>query len=226
MLYQQALFETVFQACAADEACAAAYPSLRKRFDDLVAKLDATPLDLGDGQTFGGDDLYRAVYPLNWAINHIPFQPRLIAELEQGDSTTLTLLRSGQVPARSMVTGTGPDVEGFSDLLDAYLECTADTFPDDQMDHKLLQLWDAEPDAVKAFVESLCPGDRAAEVSQLVDRLAPGAFNGIIARFAPELIQGVNSALNSKLSCMEHYPFREDPQEIETTLRAAGLPGF
>jgi pimeloyl-ACP methyl ester carboxylesterase len=226
LLYQQALFEAVFAACQADEACATAYPDLRARFDALVEKLDATPLNLDDGQTFGGDDLYRAVYPLNLAINHIPYQPRLIAELEQGDTATLTLLRSGQVPARNMVTGAGPDVEGFPDLLDVYMECTVDVVPDDQMDRELVGLWDAEPDAIKAFVDSLCPGDRAAEVNGLVDSLAPGAFNGIITRFAPELIQGVNSALNNKLSCTEQYPFREDPEEIEATLRAAGLPGF
>ncbi len=209
-LYQQALFEAVFQTCAGDLACAAAYPDLRKRYDDLAATLAASPLDLGDGEDFGSDDLYRLVYPFNMALNYIAYQPRLIAELEQGDTTTLTLLRSGQVPTRDVVTGVGPTVDGFSDLMDAFLECTADVTDGDAMEMTLVALWDADSDAVQRAVSELCPGDRAMAVNELLATLAPQAFNGIIARFAPETVQGVNSAVNNKLSCTEQYPFAEE----------------
>jgi pimeloyl-ACP methyl ester carboxylesterase len=225
-IYQQALFEAVFQACADDSACASSYPDLRARFDALAATLAATPLDLGQGQSFGSDELYRWVYPFNMALNFIAYQPRLIAELEQGDTTTLLLLRSGQVPGRSMVTGSGPDVDGFSDLLDAYLDCSAAIADSDKIEEELVAMWDAKIDAIKPFVDELCPGEKAVAVNDLLDSLAPGAFNGIIVRFAPETIQGVNAALNIKLSCTEEYPFREDLEAIEQSLREAGLPGF
>lgn len=47
------------------------------------------------------------VHPFNGALNYIPYQPRLIAELARGETTTRTLLRSVTVPPRTMVTGDG-----------------------------------------------------------------------------------------------------------------------
>lgn len=104
------------------------------------------------------------VHPFNGALNYIPYQPRLIAELVRGETTTRTLLRSGTMSPRTMVTAAGPDVEGFSDLLDAFLECTADA-ADTQVSKSLMGLWDAEGEAIKAYVDTLCPGDKAAAVN-------------------------------------------------------------
>lgn len=225
-LGRQALFEAVFQVCADDPLCASAYPDLRARFDVLVARLNTSPLKLEDGQTFSGDDLVRTVFPLNEAINFIAYQPRLIAELERGDITTLMLLRSGQVPSQTMVTGTGPDVEGFPALLDAYMACSAQQAATDDQEPALVRMWDAEVKTIQGYITGLCPGDKAVAVNALLDSLPARAFNGIIARFAPERVQGVNSMLNTKLSCTEQYPFREDPQAVATELYAAGLPEF
>ena len=56
-LYELAMFEAVFEECAADSACVVAYPDIRQRFDRLVKKLDTEPLSFGDGQIFTGEDL-------------------------------------------------------------------------------------------------------------------------------------------------------------------------
>ena len=192
-LYELAMFEAVFEECAADSACVVAYPDIRARFDRLVKKLDTEPLSFGDGQIFTGEDLYRAVYPYNHAINYIQFQPRLIAELEAGNTEMLARLRSGSIPSRDTVTGYPAEVEGFDGLMDAFLTCTQDVADFDGMAAMLVTLWDADAADVAVYLESVCPGDTAAALAGLLNAMPPGAFNGIIIRFAPELVQGVNS---------------------------------
>ena len=93
-LLQQALFESVFEACAVNPDCAEAYPDLRARFNALTKELYQSPLELDEYSTIDGDTIYRYFFPFNNAVQNIPYLPRMIDELEQGKTTTLDLIRS------------------------------------------------------------------------------------------------------------------------------------
>jgi pimeloyl-ACP methyl ester carboxylesterase len=91
-----------FAACTADrETCTfgAGADSLEDAFDDLLARLDETPLDLGDGRTISGADVravaFDAMYSkFSWA----PFAAALAA-LEAGDVEALRGFGEGRIDA-------------------------------------------------------------------------------------------------------------------------------
>jgi pimeloyl-ACP methyl ester carboxylesterase len=88
------VFGEVFAACAADPACAAAYPNLEERFYNLVAQYDQTPasLTLTDPETgqrydttLDGRGLRSVLYQLLYAPRMAAVLPSVIADIEAGD---------------------------------------------------------------------------------------------------------------------------------------------
>jgi pimeloyl-ACP methyl ester carboxylesterase len=226
-LLQKALFESVFETCAQDPSCDEAYPGLRTRLDTLANQLNQSPLVLDVYTTIDGDGIYQYLFPYNPAVQNIAFQPRLIVELEQGITTTLDMLRLGQIPEpATRTTFLPPAPPVFNDLLDLYLNCD-DGSTSDQVGSmaRLMDLWDAEPGSVAAFLNQACDPDTALAAIQITDQ-NPYIFNHIISRFVPDEVQGLTPGINRKLNCTEQYPFREDFSEIEANLQAAQLPNF
>lgn len=91
--------------CDADDICAAASPNLSARFAALVTRLDAAPLTLPlEWQpVLAGSDLRYLLYGrLDAAV--LPYLPRLVEELEKGETTTLLELLTGALP----MTGASP----------------------------------------------------------------------------------------------------------------------
>ena len=80
----------LFEACEEDPACAEAYPNIRQRAIDLLNALDAEPLTLEDGSEVTSQDLGSALTrPVSQRLNAaIPYLPRMIAELEEGNTAT------------------------------------------------------------------------------------------------------------------------------------------
>jgi pimeloyl-ACP methyl ester carboxylesterase len=103
---------SVFTLCAADAACAAAYPDLEARFWALYARLQAAPLASPQGPVTGrtlttlliGRNSFG---PGNQGITG--YVPQLIAELEAGETATLVALSTHRlgmpVTASSALTG-------------------------------------------------------------------------------------------------------------------------
>lgn len=226
-LLQKDLFESVFDECAADPVCAEAFPDLRSRFNALTKQLNQNPLTLDEDTTVDGDTVYRYIYPFNIAIQNIPYQPRMIAELEQGITTTLELIRSGGIPdPATQTTALPPEPPIAQDLLDLYLDCPEDSSDGgDAIAARLLGLWDAESEHVAEHLTEACGAETAAAAIQITDE-KPRIFNYIILRFVPDGIQGLNPDLNSKLDCTEQFPFRDDFTEMEANLREAQMPNF
>jgi pimeloyl-ACP methyl ester carboxylesterase len=110
----------LFAECAAEAACAAAYPNLAQMFDDMVARLNANPpaipiVDSNTGQVLTyvpltGNDMALTVFQLLYATPVIPLLPALIAQTARGDYTAISQLVSllaesqqqGGVPATSL----------------------------------------------------------------------------------------------------------------------------
>ena len=88
------VFGEVFAACAADLACAAAYPNLEARFYALVAQYDQTPVDMTltdpeTGQSYDtyldGRGLRSVLYQLLYVPRMAAVLPSVIADIEAGD---------------------------------------------------------------------------------------------------------------------------------------------
>lgn len=86
----QDAFDALFEACAADSACNAAYPELRQTLYDAVDALNAEPMLISDetgevGEMTGDnfvDELFQALYD----PQQIPYLPARIYAVYQGDS--------------------------------------------------------------------------------------------------------------------------------------------
>ncbi len=109
----------LFADCALDAACSAAYPDLKQRFIGLLETLETAPIPVPDGTEISQDDLVNLMQALNGAVGVAPWIPRLVAELETGDTATWVAIRDGLVgapvadesatPAADEGTPVGPD---------------------------------------------------------------------------------------------------------------------
>lgn len=95
-------FRKLFDGCAADSDCAAAFPDLEARFYALVDKLNETPAAMpitnpATNQTydaiFNGDGLIGLVFQMLYQTNIIPTLPVLIDQIDREDYSTLALLQ-------------------------------------------------------------------------------------------------------------------------------------
>lgn len=108
-------FDVFFAGCAADPACAAAYPELETIFFDTVAQLNDTKIivpvtHLFSGQTynayFSGDDLLGILFQSLYSTEIIAELPKLIYDVNQGDTNLLrTLLSSFLINADFISAG-------------------------------------------------------------------------------------------------------------------------
>lgn len=87
----------LFADCALDAACSAAYPDIKARFIRLLDELGRRPIALDDGTQVGQDELIAVMQGLNGAIGVVPWIPRLVAELEAGETATWLAIRDGLV---------------------------------------------------------------------------------------------------------------------------------
>jgi len=151
---------SLFQLCAADAACAAAYPDLENRFWALWSKLEGAPLQGAQGPVTG-----RSLFMLLIGRNNFSpgnqgitgYLPKMIAELEQGvtfthDEIAARRLGSGAVPA--------PDLSGLDPTSLALAETAL----------KLAEIGRATEEAVNTTLVQLeAARNRAAEGSDLVE---------------------------------------------------------
>jgi pimeloyl-ACP methyl ester carboxylesterase len=112
----------IFDSCAADAKCNAAYPNLKARFWALYEKLETQPVKTPEG-TINADALYTFVDNRNnWKLQLqglTGFVPKVISELEAGDATTITGLMTERIALRptpeSTLAGlTGLDADGMA----------------------------------------------------------------------------------------------------------------
>ncbi len=105
----------LFEACAADGACDAAFPDLRHVFFDAVERLNDTPIEteITDPFTrksypalFDGDTLMALVFQLLYETTVLPDLPQLIYDAAQGDFDAIDRIR-GSLIGQSTVSSRG-----------------------------------------------------------------------------------------------------------------------
>jgi pimeloyl-ACP methyl ester carboxylesterase len=101
----------LFDACAADEACNAAYPDLRQTFFDTAAALDENParLVVEDPQTgqsypmlFTGGAFFGLIFQLMYETEALPFIPALIYETRLGNLDVIGRIYGQLLPLASV----------------------------------------------------------------------------------------------------------------------------
>lgn len=117
--------ESVFEQCADDEKCAAAYPNLKQRFWALWNKLDAKPLQTPSGAITGRDLTMLLIRRNDFASGNqgtTGYLPKMIAELEQGNWQTyaeISARRLGleQTPEQALagLSGLDGNSQGFAE---------------------------------------------------------------------------------------------------------------
>lgn len=98
--YAEAI-QHVFDYCAADAKCAAAYPNLRERFWAVQARLATDPIDTPEGEVDGQSLIELFEAKNNWR-NQMQgssgYVPRIVVELEAGETRTFLDLKAGRIP--------------------------------------------------------------------------------------------------------------------------------
>ncbi|MEZ4667916.1 MAG: alpha/beta fold hydrolase [Anaerolineae bacterium] len=98
------VFGRLFEACAADADCSAAYPDLEQTFYNTVEQLNATPAeyvgldaDTGNGvdKSMTGDELIDRLFQVMYSSDSIPLVPWVINEVANGNYEALDNLESG-----------------------------------------------------------------------------------------------------------------------------------
>lgn len=152
----------LFDACAADAACNAAYPNLRQTFFDLKQRLDDAPVTFpvtvpgGSKQDMllNGDSLVGLVFQGMYATSLLPSVPRLIVDIRDGNYALAAglqsaLLEQGQDLSNGMHYAVNCDEEvPFSDR--AALAAAVAQNPDFRVlggegAYALCQAWDDQP---------------------------------------------------------------------------------
>lgn len=97
----------LFADCAADPACAAAYPDLTGRTRVLLARLAAEPIAVAPDVAIEQGDLLQVLGTLSGNIEAVPYVPRLIAEMERGEAETFLALVTGEIGGPPVDEGSG-----------------------------------------------------------------------------------------------------------------------
>ncbi|MBK8900440.1 MAG: alpha/beta fold hydrolase [Anaerolineaceae bacterium] len=106
-------FSVFFAGCAADEACAAAYPDLAQVFADLVDELNENPIMLevfnpADGQRYDalidGDTMVSLLFQALYSVELTPLMPKLIYDVRDGRTTDLSTILSSLLVQQEFVS--------------------------------------------------------------------------------------------------------------------------
>jgi pimeloyl-ACP methyl ester carboxylesterase len=173
-----------FQLCAAEAACAAAYPDLEARFWALWAKLEASPLQGAKGPISGRSLTMLLINRNNFdpsGRGSTGYLPQLIVELEQGVTFTHDEIAAGRLGSEKAsapdLSGLDPASRGFAET--ALKLAEAGRLADEAVDTALIGLEAARDratqgtDLVDAFDAALA--DAAKALPNLAARTAFGS---------------------------------------------------
>lgn len=127
----QDVFHRLFEACAADSACNAAFPNLERVFYETAAQLDAEPVvydgvDADTGETvdtpLSGSDLIDRLFGVMYSTESIPYIPWAISEIANGNYAALDDLEYGEMPEGGYRQIDGEDISD-SEGMNTSVEC-------------------------------------------------------------------------------------------------------
>ena len=214
----------VFSACEEDAACAKAYPNIRQRLIDLLAILKTKPITDPDGAKITlaevRDMLHTAIENQN--AQAISYLPRLVAELERGETATYHVVGAildGKIQPPAAALETTPslldpisfetsraaqDLRAIAERLDALSSSTGEL--DAAMD-EAQTMPELFVSLVNRYLQSTDPGSRFGYSSRVSDtyvshpekQTRAGLLAYVQANF-PETLAGELTAIANLLS--------------------------
>ncbi len=109
----------VFTTCAADAACTAAFPDLKRKFSTRISVANGIPFELFDGFEVDGDDLLSLYFQSMYSeavLPNLPYSMSKLAEREVGDAL---LLLSGVVSGEEVDAGRAGGLAIYRVVLEA-----------------------------------------------------------------------------------------------------------
>lgn len=106
-------FDLLFESCAADPACAQAYPDLKATFFSTVERLDRAPAEFSAADPIGGatypvavsgDNLIDLMFQFLYDAEIVPVLPRLIANVASEKYDLLALLVGSVIATRGAIS--------------------------------------------------------------------------------------------------------------------------
>ncbi len=171
------VFRQLFDDCALDPGCSAAYPNLETRFGQLVAQWNASPVTIPDlDMTVNGDDLIDSVFQMFYDTSVLPYLPLMLDDLTRGDTALFVMLSEGELPDMGDSTGEAYDDEDlvwlFVDEFDWLMEDFSDADYDALYDE--LDAWDLQDwDTFRAVIGAYFAPEDAAYLLGLLDEMTP-----------------------------------------------------
>ncbi|MFW5691074.1 MAG: alpha/beta fold hydrolase [Chloroflexota bacterium] len=114
--------EQLFNDCAADPACASAYPDLRARFYALVDRLNFEPATDPEEFPVFGDDIIGLMVEALYNTPLLPYLPLLIDELDRGVFDTYLGILNGEIPPYSEIAAMGDSFSMNNDPVIAFVD--------------------------------------------------------------------------------------------------------
>jgi len=216
------LFESTFDLCSQDPVCEQAYPDLRARFGALIGQLNTSPLELPEGTTLTGDDLYQSMFPQgpDWP-NRIPYFPMMITELERGQTGIYLGLQDG-----TLLPQTSPGVnQGVYELIDEVDRCTRIVDQDERQPY-FRRMYNASQKQVVELFGAMCTEAEMTPIRTILGTMRTKDVNDFVVRLYDPRQVAATPQLRKSMDCYEEVPFGEDPQTAEAKMRAAGLQEF
>ncbi len=175
----------LFEDCAANAECSAAYPNLTERTTALLEKLAAEPIAAGD-QTIGPDELLAQPRDLsNTRANYIP---RMIAELERGETAVYMALLNGEVGGESPEgSATSPTIDALMQQISAAGATADNPFGGLQYVNDILTGAQAENprEAMKANARDVLADEAALpQIMEAIDALTADDIQTLAAMYA------------------------------------------
>lgn len=214
-LATQEVLARAFAQCAEQPACHAAYPDLLARFEGVVNALNIEPLalPLSWQPTFSGNDLLRLMLArLDSAL--LPSVPRLIDEMERGESTTLVAILRGEVPPpappRPMPLSVADEArvtEFVLTLNGAFLTQQA------QLDQKAMAEWqqltarNADRNRLSRFIEQHLPAAIAQALLTQLAQLTDADLALVFAELRSVPVYPLTRGANLAVECRDEQPF-------------------
>ncbi|MGF1513994.1 MAG: alpha/beta fold hydrolase [Elainellaceae cyanobacterium] len=238
----------LFDDCAADPDCAASYPDLPQRFGQVLHQVNATPIELAEPvDLFESDSVVSRVTPaiVRLLVNRFlddypwfaPYFPRIVYELDAGETTTLALALSGALqdeqraaltPESEQALLTAEDMRSQTDMLQAerraefrqrpgfsWLNAVHDRaseLPEPRSEAALFELYllpasSRDVTVFTSYVETFFEGEDAEELLAALKALEPGEV-----RSAFEIISDLNNSdttqgMHYAVECREEFPF-------------------
>ncbi|NDJ75328.1 MAG: alpha/beta hydrolase [Chloroflexi bacterium] len=216
------VFNKLFTDCATDPACSAAYPDLEGTFYRVLDALDADPLDDPDldGLYYGGD-LVMFMFDLFYDANTVPYMPRMIAELDQGETATFLDLYWGELPPYTGDSAVGDDlafrfVDEFFWLSDDFDDATYNALWDD------LYALDADLTGLDGIIDTYFEPESADYLLNLLYSMDLNDRSRLGVMLFVDDVSDADGMFNA-VECNEEVPFNDlsETREIAATLPTA-----